>query len=134
MLHVFSHTWPTPSQSVIADSASRVLAAQSEIQRRAKYLDKVPKELEEIIVPLIENCLEYFPDIRPSAEQACDQLETLIVNRKHQFSDNMLHKQLLLNELQRRVTQNSVEINDLQTRLAQSQLANKTSLHEQVRN
>ena len=134
MLHTFSHIWPTPSQSVVADAASRVLAAQSEIQRRVKYLDKVPKEVEEIIVPLITSCLEYFPIDRPSAEQACDELETLIVNRKHQFPDNMLHKHLLLKELQDKVAQTSAEIDDLQTQLAQSQLANKTSSHEQVTN
>ena len=134
MLHTFSHVWPTPSQSVVADPASRVLAAQSEIQRRAKYLDKVPKEVEDIIVPLITSCLEYFPIDRPSAEQACDQLETLIANRKHQFPDNMLHKHLLLKELQDKVAQKSAEIDDLQTQLAQSQLANKTSSHEQVTN
>ena len=132
MLHTFSHTWPTPSQSVVADPVSHVLNAQSEIQRRAKYLDKVPKEVEDITVPLITSCLEYFPNDRPSAEQACDELETLIVNRKHQFPDNMLHKHLLLKELQDQVAQNSSEINELQTQLTQCQLANKTSSHEQV--
>ena len=134
MLHTFSHTWPAPSQSVVADSANRVLAAQSEIQRRAKYFDKVPKEVEDVVVPLITSCLEYFPNDRPSAEQACDQLETLIVNREHQFPDNMLQKHLLLKELQDKVAEKSAEIDDLHTRLAQSQLANKTSSHEQVTN
>ena len=126
------YTDPTPSQSVVADPVSHVLNAQSEIQRRAKYLDKVPKEVEDITVPLITSCLEYFPNDRPSAEQACDELETLIVNRKHQFPDNMLHKHLLLKELQDQVAQNSSEINELQTQLTQCQLANKTSSHEQV--
>ena len=134
MLHTFSHTWPTPSQSVIADSARHVLTPQSEVQRRAKYLDKVPKEIEDIIIPLIKNCLEYFPNDQPSAEQACEQLETLIVNRKWQFPDNMLHKHLLLQELQDKVAQKSSEINDLQTQLTQSRLANKASLYEQVTN
>lgn len=132
MLHTFSHAWPTPSQSVVADSASHVLAARSEIQRRAKYLEKIPKEVEDIVVPLIASCLEYFPNDRPSAEQAYNQLETLIVNREHQFPDNMLHKHLLLKELQDKVSQSSTEVNDLQTQLAQSQLASKTSSHEQV--
>ena len=134
MLHTFSHTWPTPSQSVITDSASHVLTPQSEIQRRAKYLDKIPKEVEDIVVPLIASCLEYFANDRPTAEQACNELETLIVNRKHQFPDNMLHKHLLLKELQDKAAQNCTEINELQMQLMQAKLASKTSSCEQVRN
>jgi len=136
MLHTFSQTWPTPSQSVVTDAARHVLVARSEIQRRAKYLDKVPKEVEEIIVPLIANCLQDFPSERPSAEEACDQLETLIVNREYhgQLPDNVLHRHSLLKELQDKVARKSAEIDDLQTQLMQSKLAGMSFSHEQVIN
>ena len=49
MLHKFSQQWPTPSQHVVTDSVDRKLIARSEI----KYLDKVHKVVEDVMVPLI---------------------------------------------------------------------------------
>ena len=43
MLHTFSQQWPTPSQHVVTDSVECKLIAQSEIERRAQYLNKVDK-------------------------------------------------------------------------------------------
>ena len=80
MLHTFSQQWPTPSQHVVTDPVARKLIAQSQIERRAQYLDKVHKVVEDVMVPLIVSCLENLPFDRPTIMEVCDQLETLVVN------------------------------------------------------
>ena len=80
MLHTFSQQWPTPSQHVVTDPVERKLIARSEIERRAQYLDKVHKVVEDVMVPLIVSCLENLPFDRPTIMEVCDQLETLVVN------------------------------------------------------
>ena len=138
MLHVFSHEWPTPSENVLIDATSRTLTARSEVERRAKYLGKVPKQIEDVAVPLIVSCLENFSDDRPNAEEVCDQLETLIVNSKHTSTlpEDMLQNYLLLNKLQNEVTEKTAEIENLQKKLSelelQSRVLNTTT--SQVRN
>ena len=98
MLHTFSQQWPTPSQHVVADSVEHKLIARSEIERRARYLGKVPKVLEDVMGPLIVGCLEDVPADRPTIMEVCDQLETLVVNREQSIPDNLLQTQLMLQE------------------------------------
>ena len=129
MLHVFSHEWPTPSENVLIDATSRTLTARSEVERRAKYLGKVPKPIEDVAVPLIVSCLENLPDDRPNAEEVCDQLETLIVNSKHTSTlpEDMLQNYLLLNKLQNEVTEKTTEIENLQKKLSKLELQSQVS-------
>ena len=83
MLHIFSHTWPSPLlTSNIVDPINHRLIPCSEFQRRHKYLKEVPKEIEEIIIPIIKRCLENHPGSRPRAEEISKQLESLICNMK----------------------------------------------------
>ena len=81
MLHTFSQQWPTSSQHVVTDPIERTLIARSEIERRAQYLDKVHKVVEDVMVPLIVSCLENLPFDRLTIMKVCDQLETLVVNK-----------------------------------------------------
>ena len=109
MLHTFSQQWPTPSQH-ITDNVEHKLIAPSEIERRAQYLDKVPKVLEDKMVPLIVSCLEDVPADRPTIMEVCDQLETLVVNREQSIPDNLLQAQLMLHEAQSEVERQATEL------------------------
>ena len=102
MLHTFSQQWPTPSQHVVTDSVECKLIAQSEIERRAQYLDKVHKVVEDVMVPLIG----------PTIMEVCDQLETLVVNREQSIPDNLLQAQLMLQEAQSEVERRATELRD----------------------
>ena len=107
MLHTFSQQWPTPSQHVINDRVERKLIARSEIERRAQYLDKVPKVLEDVMVPLIVSCLENVPADRPTIVNVCDQLETLV---EQSIPDNLLEAQVKLQEVQSEVEKQTTEL------------------------
>ena len=112
MLHTFSQQWPTPSQHVITDPVERKLIARSEIERRAQYLDKVDKVVEDVMVPLIVSCLENLPFDRPTIMEVCDQLETLVVNREQSIPDNLLQAQLMLQEAQNEVERQTSELHN----------------------
>ena len=112
MLHTFSQQWPTPSQYVVTDPVERKLIARSEIERRAQYLDKVHKVVEDVIVPLIVSCLENLPFDRPTIMEVCDQLETLVVNREQSIPDNLLQAQMMLQEPQSDVERQTSELYD----------------------
>ena len=96
MLHIFSQQWPSPSQI----NANSDEIPKSEINRRAQYLHEVPKAVEDVVIPLIKSCLENIPFERPASEEVCDQLETLVVNRKNTLPDNLLQAQLMLQDSQ----------------------------------
>ena len=109
MLHTFSQQWPTPSQHVVTNPVKH---KRSEIERRAQYLDKVHKVVEDVMVPLIVSCLENFPFDRPTIMEVCDQLETLVVNREQSIPDNLLQAQLMLQEAQSQVERQATELHD----------------------
>ena len=112
MLHTFSQQWPTPSQHVVTDPVECKLIARSEVERRAQYLDKVHKVVEDVMVPLIVSCLENLPFDRPTIMEVCDQLETLVVNREQSLPDNLLQAQLMLQEAQSEVERQTSELRD----------------------
>ena len=112
MLHTFSQQWPTPSQLVVTDPVEHKLIARSEIERRAQYLDKVHKVVEDVMVPLIVSCLETLPFDRLTIMEVCDQLETLVVNREQSIPDNLLQAQLMLQEAQSEVERQTSELHD----------------------
>ena len=117
MLHTFSQQWPTPSQHVVTDRVERKLIARSEIERRAQYLDKVHKVVEDVMVPLIVSCLENLPFDRPTIMEVCDQLETLVVNREQSIPDNLLQAQLMLQEAQSEMERRATELRDKDTEM-----------------
>ena len=112
MLHTFSQQWPTPSQHVVTDPVEHKLIVQSEIERRAQYLDKVHKVVEDVMVPLIVSCLENLPFDRPTIMEVCDQLETLVVNREQSIPDNLLQAQLMLQRARSEVERQTSEVHD----------------------
>jgi len=106
MLHMFSHKWPmpVPSKSV---TANRML---TELERRSEYLKRVPDTVSDVIVPIIITCLENIPNDRPIVEEICDQLETLVINRKYSLPESMLHGHLMLQEARQEVKEQAIKL------------------------
>jgi len=74
VLHTFTQQWPTPSEQVQFDRITRRRVALSEVERRKQYLDKVRGEAE-ILKPLVEECLDDDPAVRPSITAVCDRIQ-----------------------------------------------------------
>ena len=131
MIHTFSHQWPTPSQAVInsndPDEQQGIADSSSELDRRVQYTDKVSKVVEDVVVPLITSCLENLSVDRPTAEEVCDQLESLVVNRKCSLPDNLLDAQLVLQETQQQLKSQTAELLQVKSEV----LNKKTKLEKQ---
>ena len=106
MLHVFSHKWPVPQPSKCVGTN----CVLTEIQRRSEYLNTVPDKVSDVIVPIIITCLENIPNDRPTAEEICDQLETLVVNRKYTLPASMLHAYLMLQEAKQEIKEQAIKL------------------------
>ena len=137
MIHTFSHQWPTPSQALVTSNDPDELAmadSSSELDRRAQYINKVPDTIKDVVTPLIASCLENDPIDRPTAEEICDQLETLVVNRKCTLPDNLLEAHLVLQETQQQVEQQAAELKKMDIELSSknSDLQNQTVKLEEV--
>ena len=131
MIHTFCHQWPTPSPAVVSSNdpneEQAMADSSSELDRRSQYLDKVPKSVEEVVIPLIASCLEDLPNDRPTAREVCDQLETLVVNRKCTLPDNLLEAQMVLEKAQEQIKCQTAELQLIKSEL----VTKKTNLQEQ---
>jgi len=139
MIHTLSHQWPTPAQNMINcndPSGQTVADSTSEIERRSQYLDEIPKSVGDVMVPLITSCLENIPVDRPTAEEVCDQIETLVVNRRSNLPDNLLQAQRRLLEAEEQKEKQSAELcrvraellsRDTEVQLLKSQMDTLTS-------
>ena len=85
MLHIFSST--KPSYHVISKAMIRSLTTSENLKRNIQHLEKA---VEDIIVPQIMCCLKHHPSNRPSVIEVSDQLETLLVDRKHSPSSQQV--------------------------------------------
>lgn len=137
IIHTFSHQWPTPSESLVTsnDPDEKVLPdSSSELDRRMQYINRVPSTVKDVVIPLVTSCLENDPVDRPTAEEVCDQLETLVVNRKCTLPDNLLEAHLVLQETQQKVEQQVMELGEREIELGdkKSQLQSKTVKLEAV--
>ena len=73
ILHTFNQQWPTPSKNVKFDPKTRKMMALSEVERRQQYLDKMTGEAE-VLRPLVEECLDYDPAVRPTIATVCERI------------------------------------------------------------
>jgi len=115
MIHTFSHQWPKPSQALVSSNdpdEQDMVDSSTELDRRMQYIDKVPDMVKDVVVPLIASCLENDPVDRPTAEEVCDQLETLVVNRKCTLPDNLLDAHLVLQETRQKVEKKTTELHE----------------------
>ena len=74
ILHTFNQQWPRPTQSIQFDPKTRKMMALSEVERRQQYLDKMIDEAE-VLRPLVEECLDYDPAVRPTIATVCERIQ-----------------------------------------------------------
>ena len=74
ILHTFNQQWPRPSNNVKFDPKTRKMVALSEVERRQQYLDKMIGEAE-VLRPLVEECLDYDPIVRPTIATVCERIQ-----------------------------------------------------------
>jgi len=92
VLHTFNQQWPTPSQQVQFDPQTRKRAALSEVERRQQYLDKMSGE-GEVLRPLVEECLDDDPAVRPTIATVCKRIQSSNIWSKESLKFSiMLHQ------------------------------------------
>jgi len=74
VLHTFTQQWPSPTEQVQFDYKTRKMVALSEVERRQQYLDKMRGEAE-VLRPLVEECLDYDPTVRPTITAVCERIQ-----------------------------------------------------------
>ena len=74
ILHTFNQQWPSPSEQVQFDPKTRKMMALSEVERRQQYVDKMIGEAE-VLRPLVEECLDYDPAVRPIITIVCERIQ-----------------------------------------------------------
>ena len=73
--------WPKPIDVVIVGSkdGAKVNRTLSEVQQHQQYLDKMIEEAE-VLRPLVEECLDDDPAVRPTIATVCERMKGI---RKH---------------------------------------------------
>ena len=74
ILHTFNQQWPRPTEAIQFDPKTRKRVALSEVERRQQYLDKMIGEAE-VLKPLVEECLDDDPAVRPIIAVACERIQ-----------------------------------------------------------
>ena len=74
ILHTFNQQWPRPTKNVKFDPVTRRKIALLEIERRQQYLDKMIGEAE-VLRPLVEECLDDDPAVRPTISTVCERIQ-----------------------------------------------------------
>ena len=74
ILHTFNQQWPSPVEAIEFDPKTRKMLALSEVERRQQYLDKMTGEAE-VLRPLVEECLDYDPAVRPTIATVCERIQ-----------------------------------------------------------
>ena len=77
-LHVFAEEWPKPCVQRRQDPVTKKLVAVTEVERRQKYLDKIP-EGAAALKHLFEVCLDDDPNERPPIQEVSEMIETIKV-------------------------------------------------------
>jgi len=111
ILHTLSQQWPKP---LLLLENNRI---QSEKERCTQYFSAVPKEIEDVLVPLIGSCLENLPFDRPTANTVCNQLEAVADNRAHTLPDNLLQAQVMLYDTKCQLENQASIIHDKETEI-----------------
>ena len=75
VFHTFNQQWPTPSEQVQFDPHTRKRVALSEVERRQQYLVKMSED-GEVLRPLVEECLDDDPAMRPSITTVCKRIQS----------------------------------------------------------
>ena len=74
ILHTFNQQWPRPTDQVQFDPKTRKMVAFSEVERCQQYLNKLKGEAE-VLRPLVEECLDNDPAVRPTIAAVCERIQ-----------------------------------------------------------
>jgi len=88
VLHTFNECWPKVQINKSCDSVTR-----SEVERRQQYLDKMSGE-GEVLRPLVEECLDDDPAVRPTIATVCKKIQSSKVYSKSTSSAITLHQKI----------------------------------------
>ena len=82
ILHIFNQQWPKPTDAIQFDPKTRKRVALSEVERRQQYLDKMMIGEAEVLRPLVEECLDDDPAVRPTMATVYERIykEFLLIN------------------------------------------------------
>ena len=121
ILHTFNQQWPHPIDLVQYDHKTRKMVALSEVLRRQQYLDNLRGEAE-VLRPLVEECLDYDPAMRPTIATICERIKvSKDVYMKEPLQDVItLHqqseqKEIAYDQLKRENDHKNLEINQLKS-------------------
>ena len=74
IFHTFNQQWPSPAKNVKFDPKTRERMALPELKQRQQYLDKMIG-VAEVLRPLVEECLDNDPAVRPTIETVCERIQ-----------------------------------------------------------
>ena len=71
ILHTFNQCWPRPIDLMVDSKATTL----SEVERRQHWLDKMTEEITGALTPLVEECLNNEPVMRPNIVNVCKKIQ-----------------------------------------------------------
>ena len=95
LLYTFNQLWPRPIRQVHFDPILKKKVTLSEVERRQQHLDKMIED-GEMLISLVEECLDDDPAVRPPIVAVCEKIEVSkdAVYMKESIQDTItLHQQ-----------------------------------------
>ena len=86
ILHTFNQLWPRPTELIQSESKTLGL---SEVERRQQYLNNMTSVVE-VLTPLVEECLNYDPALRPTITNVCKRIQVLKAAYVEKFSQDII--------------------------------------------
>ena len=87
-LHIFAEEWPKPCGQKRRDPVTKKLVAITEVERRQKYLDKIPDGAT-ALKHLFQRCLDDDPDERPPMQEILEMINKLKVVLYNHYSNSV---------------------------------------------
>jgi len=133
ILHTFNQQWPHPTDQVQFNPKTRKRIALSEIERHQQNLDKLTGEAE-ILRPLVEECLDDDPAVRPTITAVCERIQvSKDVYTKESPQDVItLHQQMEQKDEENKLLRSKVYM--LKSEVDQLKLESNDSKHQLVCN
>ena len=128
ILHTFNQQWPSPTKNVKFDPKTRKMMALSEVERRQQYLDKMTGEAE-VLRPLLEECLDYDPAVRPTIATVCERIQ---VNKDACMKEYPQDVITVLQQMEQQKVENERLKNENKQQSNEIQLLTKENIQKEV--